>query len=398
MRITELFIRSIILIMASTLWGCNSNRELIEYALEQAGENSSEIETVLNHYASDDERRRIAEYTVAAMPGLFSQYGAPMDSIEKFYRLLNDGNYWGFTLEQRKRGQEFSRMPLNKKLDLKAVTSDYLISNIDDAWRQWKRRKWNKGLTFEQFCELILPYRIGDEQFTDWRVPYREWTGGLSDTLDSFNNSVDAALAVSDKFGRAPYNPRLKTPHRTALNLLEAPVGICREDCDRTIYAMRAHGVPVAIDEILVSPDYGGGHQWNVVYDTDDKIYRFFDNRDFKPTRDSLHNDLRRKGKVYRQTFAIQTERMAKLEKYSHVPLYLKNPRFRDVTHEYFGENKAEVPLWSKEKENYLGIFTPKEIKPIDVGESKGNKVLFSNIEPNLIFSPLLLMTIKTLE
>lgn len=390
MKAPEFIFRGLVNFISIILLGCNSQNELIDFALQQAGKNSHEIERVLSHYGTGNDKRNAAEYTVAAMPGLFSQYGAPMDSIEKLYRLLNDDNYWGFTLEQRKRGQEFCKMPLEKELDLRTISSDYLIKNIDDAWKQWKRRKWNKGVSFEQFCELILPYRIGDEKFTSWRIPYREWAGNLNDTLDNFNNSVEAALAVSDKFGRAPYNPRLKTPHRTAINLLEAPVGICREDCDRTIYAMRAHGVPVAIDEILVSPDYGGSHQWNVVYDTDDKIFRFFDNRDFKPTRDSIHNDQRRKGKVYRQTFAIQTDKLAKFNKFSHLPADLSNPRLKDVTYEYFGKNQAKVTLWTKNDENYLGIFTPKGIKPVDIGERKGHNVLFSNIEPNLIFFPII--------
>lgn len=367
---------------------CMSERTTqINLAKKLAEENVTEIEKILTHYYNE-EHAEAAEYVVAAMPGLYSRFGAPMDSIEALYRLLNDKNYWGFTMEQRERGQHFCRMPLTCEKDLKVINSDYIISNIDDAWYQWKSRKWNKDLPFELFCELILPYRIGDEKYTDWRTPYRDWAVGFSDSLNNITNSVDAALAVSDKFGRTPFNPRFKTPHRTALNLLEAPVGICREDCDRTVYAMRAHGVPVAIDELLISPDYGGNHQWNVVYDTDDKIYRFFDNRDFKPTRNSIHDDQRRRGKVYRHTFTMQHDRIEKYRNAIHAPAYLSNPRLKDVTMEYYGNNTAEVRTFNNEKENYLGIFSPNDMEPIDIGVVKNGNVLFTNIEPNLIYFP----------
>lgn len=366
---------------------CGSEKDrLIDLALTEAQDNRVEIEHVLTCY--DGEKGAVAEYVVAAMPGLHSRFGAPMDSVEKLYRLLNDKNYWGFTLEQRHRGQAFCAMPLKVEEDLKVISSDYLTGNIDDAWRQWKSRKWNRDLPSELFCELILPYRIGDEKFTEWRESYRQWAGNLSDSLNSVSNSVDAALMVSDRFGRAPFNPRMKTPHRTALNLLEAPVGICREDCDRTVYAMRAHGVPVAIDEMLVSPDYGGNHQWNVVYDTDDRIFRMFDNRDFKPTRDSIHDDERRKGKVYRHMFAIQTDRMKTLKNKKNVPSYLADPRLKDVTAEYFGSNEAVVPVWGDSDEIYLALFCSGSLKPIDVGEIDGKKVRFHDIEPELIYFP----------
>lgn len=378
----------LIAISAIAFAGCQTSRsEQIGIAKKLAGDNVGEIEKILDHY--DDEREEAAEYVVAAMPGLYSRFGAPMDTVEKLYRLLNEKNYWGFTIEQRERGQYFCSLPLRTEQDLKVIRSDYIISHIDDAWQQWKSRKWNKNLPFDLFCELILPYRIGDEKFTDWRKPYRNWAGGLSDSLSNITNSVDAALAVSDKFGRAPFNPRFSTPHRTALNLLEAPVGICREDCDRTVYAMRAHGVPVTVDELLVSPDYGGNHQWNVVYDTDDKIYRLFDNRDYKPTRDSIHYDQRRRGKVYRHMFAIQSDRLEKYKKAPHAPAYLTNPRLKDVTEEYYGENEIEISAFKKEKENYLGIFSPDGMKPIDIGENKNGKVLFRNIEPNLVYFPI---------
>lgn len=63
---------------------------------------------------------------------------------------------------------------MNKEYDIHVITADYLIRNIDQAFVVWKKRPWNKDLSFDDFCELILPYRIGDETLEDWRSVYSE--------------------------------------------------------------------------------------------------------------------------------------------------------------------------------------------------------------------------------
>ena len=45
-------------------------------------------------------------------------------------------------------------------------------------------------------------------------------------------------------------------------------LGACREGCDIGIYAMRACGIPTAIDRYIHSTVYQGSHTWNVVRDT----------------------------------------------------------------------------------------------------------------------------------
>ena len=46
---------------------------MISSALEEAGVNVSEIETVLAHYS--DERQKVAEYLVSSMVGRYSSIG-----------------------------------------------------------------------------------------------------------------------------------------------------------------------------------------------------------------------------------------------------------------------------------------------------------------------------------
>ena len=48
-----------------------------------------------------------------------------------------------------------------KIYDAHIITAEYLIDNIDCAFDNWQKRPWNRSLSFEDFCEYLLPYRIG---------------------------------------------------------------------------------------------------------------------------------------------------------------------------------------------------------------------------------------------
>lgn len=369
-------------------------KELVEEAMRQAGDNAGELQAVLDRY-DDDGRRELAEYAVAATWGRVARTGPGMDSIEALYRELPGIYKWEFDSVQLARGRRYAAMPLSVTKDAAAITADYLAENIDDAWRLWKGRRWNRELPQELMCEMLLPYRIGDEPLTRWRGPYREWLAELEDTLSRCGNSVEAARIIVDRIGSCPYNDRLTIPHRSALDLLEAPIGYCREDCDRVLYAMRSMGVPVAVDRMLLSPDNGTSHQWNVVWDNIDRRMRMFDNEDYRPTRDTLYYDRRRKGKIYRSTFAPDLDRLARYRKAVDVPPMLLNPWLRDVTAEYFGHNRAEVAIWpeakaSEENAVYLGVFANLSFRPVDIAALKGDRAVFTDMEPNLIYAPVM--------
>lgn len=325
------------------------------------------------------------------MVGLHTLDGEGMDTVEAIYDYMKAKQEW--TLEDRRmldKGHRSLAGGLRKTMDLQSVKAEYLIDNINRSYEDWKGCRWNSEVGFEEFCELLLPYRSGNEPVTEWREPYKTQFNFLADSLRGVDNSVEAAKIVSRHIGQCHYNIQFPIPHRSAVRLLNNFVGSCREDCDFTLYSMRSLGIPVAVDIMLVSPEYGTDHCWNVVYDNHDKIYRMFDNYRYPPTRDSLHYDKRRRGKVYRYTLAPDFGRLSKYNHISKVPSHLSNPRLKDVTAEYFGHNKAEVPINSTDEEIYLGIFTPGGIKPIDIAERRGDKALFTDIEPDLIYFPII--------
>lgn len=367
-------------------YGCKGDSySLMDMTMQEAGDNVSELQKTLDAYR--DKRHEAAKYLIEGMLGQWGSSGRGIDSIEAMFEMLQSRGLHYFEGDDIERVRFLSRVPIKKTRDAETISSDYLRKNIDDAWGEWQSKPWAKKMSFEQFCEYILPYRIGDEELTDWREAYRGMLGAAGDSAGRMLNAVDAARIVSEKIGAAPYNDQVTMPRRTALNLLKTPMGYCRDDCDRTLYAMRSIGIPTATDMIIASPDNGLPHSWNVVFDTDENRMRMFDNLRFLPTRDSVHNDLRRKGKVYRQLFRPETERLKRYRNAKYASGMLLNPRLRDVTAEYFGHNAVRVET-DGSQEVYLGIFTPKGYKAVDIGECDERSVLFRDIEPRVMFFP----------
>lgn len=65
------------------------------------------------------------------------------------------------------------------------ISPEYLIDNIEQAFRVWKEQPWGKNVSFELFCEYVLPYRVGDEKLVSWRNEiYEKYNSLLDDVRD----------------------------------------------------------------------------------------------------------------------------------------------------------------------------------------------------------------------
>ena len=241
------------------------------------------------------------------------------------------------------------------------------------------------------FCELILPYRVGDEPLEEWRSWYKERYESILDSLYQGTDVVEAtdclgAYLRQEKDFR--YSVELELPHLGAGFLLANRVGSCEASCDFTVYVLRALGIPAATDIYHYGPGKGAGHVWNVLRDTTGGYVPFW----FIQTKvERGGNDKREKGKVYRQCFGAQQEKISGIRRDQSVPFPLKDPYLKDVTDDYFPANQVEIEIDSQVNKKYicLGVFTLEGCMPIDITLQKGNKATFTNVEPGILFQPL---------
>lgn len=378
------------ILLALILAACRSEKEKqLECALDFAGDNRLELEKVLEHYRTDPEKLEAARFLIRNMPGWYSYEGNELDSIHHLLVGVCEGR--SISKREKNKWNRISFGSLSKIYDAQVITAEYLIDNIDLAFEVWRKYPWNRNLPFDDFCELILPYRIADEPLSDWRKLYYEDYGTLLDSLYKGDDVIEASKIIDGKLRKLYYiyNTDFRVPHLNAVFLYHNRIGYCREACDLTIYAMRACGIPVATDYFVYSPDYQHYHCWTMLRDTTGTFLQFGFN-EFEASRDTLRHDGRKKGKVYRYCFGMQADKNSGTSGNRQLSPVLKNRFVKDVTSEYFGSNNTTIPIqMSGEQYIYLGIFSPGGWIPIDMALGSAGKVTFRDIEPDVIYQTL---------
>lgn len=386
---TYLFI-SILLFLSA----CQSkNDKRLTQIIAASLNNKHELEFVLNHYQNEPEKLAAAKFLIINMIDKFESRSSYQDSIKNILSqaLKNKQTIEDDLIVDSKLIEKWSnRSDFPQKLqDIQNITADFLIKNIDLAFLVWKKYPWNHSVSFEDFCEYILPYRIGDEPIDNWRELFYNKYSPILDTYKG-NDVVEACNLLIRELQKDSlyYNTDFSIPHMGGEFLFYNRLGSCREGCDIGIYAMRACGIPVATDRYVYSPTYKGGHSWNVVRDTTGRFLPFWYTQ-FEARRD-MKDDGRKKGKVFRHFFGKQQQYVPD-NRNKKMPILFQDPFNLDVSANYFGENEVHIPIWSDAEIAFLGVFSPERWIAVDRAPVKRDKAVFRNIETNVVFQPLIL-------
>lgn len=186
----------LLLLFVVAIGGCFDAPDKLEYALYLAGDNRPELEKVLEHYKDDSLKLKAAQFLIENMPAYYSYEGWQLDSMKAIVvaaRLTQRT----VAPEIKKRWEEYPYTSLSRVKDIEVITAGYLIRNIDQAFKVWRTRPWNRSLSFDEFCELLLPYRIENEPLEEWRSLYYERYNPI---LDSLYKGGDIIEAVSRLF------------------------------------------------------------------------------------------------------------------------------------------------------------------------------------------------------
>ena len=295
-----------ILLIAGILEACNASGRL-EYALECAATNKGELEKVLEHYKDEPEKYKAACFLIENMPYHYALEGEELDSLKT---VLASADAYGVMLKDTAvpDWDYYTPSGLQRKPDVLNIRAEFLINNIDLAFDGWKKRPWNASLSFADFCEWLLPYRIGNETPDNWRQIYHDRYSFLLDEVYTGIDVVEAISVVWEYLQKEdPYRFTwvFNYPHLGGEYLLHNRIGKCQDACDFMIYVMRAIGVPVAYDFYTFNAETRKGHVWNVVRDVTGVCLPFtFPSR--KPERGSFYIDSRRPSVVYRRCFGRQ--------------------------------------------------------------------------------------------
>ena len=360
----------------------------LAYAMSFSGSNRHELEKVLEYYKDDSLKLKAAIYLIENLP---YYYCYKQDDLKDLYNVLEqicDSGRYDKNKYSYLSSFQYSKVP--KIYDAHVINSDFLIENIDYSFKVWHERPWGKYISFDDFCEFILPYRIKNEPLTHWKKELYERYMPILDSLYSGSDVISACSLMNNYLNKYRWNyfSEFNLPSLPADFLVEHRVGDCGAMADYSLLIMRSVGIPVVKDFYIYSPVRSNSHCWNSVLDTTGTTVSFF-NTDFSPERGRHVNYI--KGKVYRHCYALQTESLISLQSESTIPPTLNNFFIHDVSADYFPTDSINVDCdyLSRYSGNFIwmGVFSPDGWVIIDKGIYNSGKAFFKNLEPGLVYA-----------
>jgi hypothetical protein len=371
----------------------------VAQALEKADSNRVELVKVIDHYKPDTDTLKLlaAYYLIGNMEGhsymVFGLYDSAKTEVA--FNVLDYANYdsllkaWD-TLEKAHPGLDFDKKENTE--DLEAIKADFLIEQIDLAFRAWHEKPWAKGLTFDQFCEYVLPYRGSNEPLEDWRQMFYDKYKGLESKMTEPADPVEAARLINDDVKTYfTFDPRFYYhPTDEGLSeMLSAHLGRCEDMTNIAIYAMRANGLAVTSDYTPFWANSGNNHAWNAILTPSGKVIPFM-GAEANPGEYKLWNKL---AKVYRKTYAQQKDNLIFQErKQKKVPGWLGGKSYIDVTSDYVKTYDITVPIEEPTPDSvdvaYICVFNSGQWQPIQWGWIRDGSAKFEAMGTEIAYLP----------
>lgn len=351
-----------------------------------------ELQKTIDHYShstADTLKLKAAWFLINNMGDRYANdskelrtYYVFLDSLFKNKRKTNqlDNIYKKYTIKFPNTNHE--RFP-----DKKYIKADYLIKNIDEAFESWQK-PWAKHLSFTQFCEYLLPYRVHDEILERWRIIYKKkYSGCFSKTDFDTLITIEACAKLNSELKKldVKFNPNpsyiLGIKPSTLINM---NFGNCQNFSNMGLLAMRSMGIPVAIDQMI-------DHQWSVVITPTGPV-------SFAPAEGNPDGHLKflkkwkkRFAKIHRQTFSINPQSLPFVCGKEDIPPQLNNPNLIDVSGEYFKGTSFKVNTINPSVKNkhilYLCDFK-NQFRFLDWAKIEQGKAEFKNMGDSIVYFP----------
>lgn len=378
----------------------------LEIALQSAGNSRNELEKVLLYYrenSSDSLKYRAVCFLIVNMPFYSYLSGKQLENYKSYYSWLKKSK--GKSPEQVADSVKKVFGPIGnmvRKRDILEIDSAYLCHNIEWAFKVWKEQPWGKNISFDMFCEYILPYRIDDEPLAYWREMYYEKYNSLLDSLRMSNtlDKEDPVVAASYLIERLLDKEHIFTSvtptsfGHIGPEYVQYLSGSCREVTDFCVYLFRALGIPCAIDFIPMSGSGSAGHFWLVTWDKNGEDYKMDFPEPLQLVRKSWWYAMDMSAKMYRYTFSVNRGVYESMAAYGEeLYPFWRLPKFKDVTHGYAQYYKKEMKIPSeriyKEKRDgkiaYLCLSSRDRWIPVDWTEYDRNNLVFRNLKKSSI-------------
>ena len=368
----------LVLIMIVSI-ACNGHEALLradlDLALRMSGENRPELIKVLRHYSQnpkDSLKLESAKFLISNMIHHYSISGEYMDKhIKDVDSVLNNLPSPIKSIHYRIPAQIDAISPqLKTEFDLLNITSDFLIKNIERSFELWEDMPDTFKISFENFCEYILPYRIHNEPLILWKDSSMINYFGF----ESLKNYEFSMSSYQNFYLSATYD--LMRANKLSDALMRKYSQDCIESAYLSVIINRSLGIPSAVDFTPHHATKDDRHYW----------YANIDSRYLNGNYSRYPNPFA--AKVYRKTFSLNP---IPEDLNNFVPDFMLDPYNRDVTELY--ENVVDVEydfekIPSNIEYGYLSVFNSLSWNEIVWARLKSGKAIFKKMGREIIYLP----------
>lgn len=376
---------------------CSRYPKNVSQTLELAGDNRSELESVLAHYRNSGESEKFdaACFLIGNMTGKGYYAGGIIDVYESLFRKIDSLGRSGVSTGIRSSILDTEWKHLTKTVgapspgktdyypDVKHVSADLLIASIDHAFMLRDSFPRCRQLNQSLFYEYILPYRVRKEMPHDWQTHLYRKMRMLRDTSVYSNAKELAALINGYIHTYVVTNQTLwGYPFDLTVEQIESMgMGGCPHRVLYTVMAMRANGIATAIDHTPHWANDKGGHYWGVFMDNEQHFP--FDAAFFR--FDFIYPRYRKIAKAFRLSFK---QISGEFPVHQDIPTRMLE-RGLDVTHEYAAVSNVVINLsddMSDKEYLLIGTFNNRNWIPQHAGRIQSDKVEFKNMGTDIVY------------
>jgi hypothetical protein len=362
--------------------------------------NKNELLTVLKHYQNKKEDSMKYKAACFLISNMDIHYSADYYWVDSFGTRINfqELSYNSFNksilaFDSLKKTHGKLHPVVFKYKDIDTIKASFLIDNIDRAFKIWNSPICD-SITFTNFCEYILPYRISVEPLQNWREKYESYYKWMYDSVLNYKvtNMVNFLIKDINRWFTCMYDFEKRNeplPRLGALQLMLRQKGFCEDIANLSVFALRSQGIGASTDIIPLWATSTGGHTLNYAIGNYNSGIKF----DVLFKEPSLFRLQREPGKVLRITYSKQASSLAMLVDSTEIPAnILRTKNMIDVTHEYWKTTSFKVNLFNlqpKTKIVYASVLNHLNWQPIWwSNQINNNSVEFGNMSMGVVYLP----------
>jgi hypothetical protein len=369
----------------------------VETVLKKAGTNRSELEKAILYIkkSKDPLKLKAIYFLIANMDIHYTMDFFWADSLGKKIT-YNELDYPDFNIAQqareeiKKKTRGIHAQPIILP-DIENIKADYLIENIENAFRVW-HKSIAKKIPFTDFCEYILPYRTSVEPLESWRTVYEKKFQWISDSIKVLNLEktlpyvvADCQSWFTDTWGKEKSEPL----PLGALQLLLSKKGTCEEIANVQMFILRSQGIPISYNIVPYWATSAGDHSFNTVFNSDTKPIQYDAPNTSLPVNYKLP---REPSKVLRVTYSKQPGVLANFEDSKNIPEgVMQTKNYVDITGEVWETANVKCPLFASKDPSkivYACVFNAGRWKPCWWGKAIGDSVNFTSMAKGVVYLP----------